>query len=164
VATIARALDMTKQRVDQIVTPIKMYVREKPRLKPGMSKRFRVCRQCGFPYEGFQTHGKARGHNGKFYCSNRCVGLAQRIFSDGDIEALIDLRVEERISWTGLVAVLLPDVVPIQTIQNNIWLYLARRGELTKLNAEKIWQPPLDGKGRWGQWNWLINRTGAQPQ
>jgi hypothetical protein len=67
-------------------------------------------------------------------------------------------------SWSGVAAVLLPQVVPLQTIQKNIWLYLARRGELTHLNIAKIWMPPPDGRGHFGRWGWLEKSTGIRPQ
>ena len=162
--TIARALGVTNQRVDQIVTPIKMYVTARPRFKPSTARRFRLCRQCGQPFEDQCTGTRGGRIFGGGFCSKRCHGLADRIFTDSDIEALIDLRVTGKASWTGLMAVLLPQVVPVQTIQTNIWRYLARRGELTHGNVAAIWTPPSPGAGNWGRWNWLARNTGIDPQ
>lgn len=159
IVTIARALGMTHQRVDQIVAPIKIYVSERPRFKPGVARTFRVCRQCGQPCEDTS----AAIHNGHSYCSRRCHGLAQRALNDADVEAAIDLRVLRRMSWTGIAAVA---GVSFQCVQTRIWRYLHLRGELTANRVSEIWVLPY-GAGDSGSspnWNWLVNSTGIEPR
>lgn len=95
------------------------------------------------------------------FCSKKCHGLSQRYLSKNQIIWAIDRRIQTADTWTGLSKILKTDV---QTIQRNIWIFLAENDLLTNAVVRRIWQPSQSLFVKRGRWKWLVDRTGIEPK
>jgi hypothetical protein len=165
ITTIARSLSMTKQRVDQIVAPIKMPVEKRPRLTQPRARTLRVCRQCARSYE--VSHQRRGGHRGKIYCSRRCLGDAmregpnaaswKRARAEGlrarnkRTEVVVDPEAKAAMEAMDVVKSVSAQLVP-EILAREIPVYLARAGKAASkegLKAHLFLAVEADGEQIW---------------
>lgn len=157
---IAQVCGISHQGVQQNIARYEKYHGAiTPRAKTGSirsstTKKFFRCKTCG------SAEWKLKGFKNEDYCSRKCSGVAKRCMSKEEILWAIDRRVTTGDTWLGLSKILNQYV---QTIQSNIWVYLAQENLLTVSVIKRIWEPSPSLFRKQGRWNWLVERTGLAP-
>jgi hypothetical protein len=159
ITIIARGLGVSKQAVDQIVSKFEKYHGSissplKTHLRKRAAVRYVTCPSCGTRFR------KRTDEKMTLYCSMECMGKENRLLTVEEISWAIEQRTTSGQAWTSLAQILGTDM---QTVQSNIWLHLIDANNLTKDVVEKIWRGDQPRRGRPGDWNWLVNRTGVSP-
>lgn len=160
VTRIATNMGVSKQCVQQIIIAHEIRSGEKlhrSRQAERVRKRqasFWACASCG------KTTSRDRKIAvDRVFCSYKCAGDGNRILSDEDILAAIEMRKNQQ-SWLGIQKMFSHSY---QSIQMRIWHLLSERGLMKKDVVHSIWNPRTSHKQRSPAWRWLINATGIQP-